>query len=155
VCRRSHGTPLSEILSAAGAAQRSPVLVGGFHGAWLAADEVAVADLARASLAAWDATSGAGVLVVLPPDGSVLAETARIVDYLADQSARQCLACINGLPRLGSVVRTLADGTQVSAMVAEGHRLAALVRGRGACHHADGAARVVRSALRLAARASS
>lgn len=150
-----HGTPLREVLAAAGATQPAPVLVGGFHGAWLAPDEVAVADLSRASLATWDATPGAGVLVVLPPGGSLLDETARIVDLLADRSARQCVACINGLPRMGGVLRALAEGTRVPEAVAEGHRLAALVRGRGACHHPDGVARLFRSALRLTTGASS
>jgi NADH:ubiquinone oxidoreductase subunit F (NADH-binding) len=145
----AHGTPLREVLGAAGQLHPAPVLVGGFHGAWLTAAEAAEADLSRASLAPFGASPGAGVLIALPAGMSGLAETARITAYLAGQSARQCGPCRNGLPRMADVLARLAAGELDLGLVAEGHRLARMTVGRGACHHPDGTVRLVRSALRV------
>ena len=126
-----------------------PVLVGGFHGAWLAPGEAASARLSRASLSRLGASPGAGVLVALPPGRCGLAETARIVHHLAGASARQCGPCRNGLPAMADTLARLAGGGPTPELVARTHRLTALVSGRGACHHPDGTARLVRSALRV------
>lgn len=143
------GTPLPEVLDRAGATPDSAVLVGGFHGAWLAPDEVERAALSRASLSRFGAAPGAGVLLVLPAGASGLAESARIVGYLAGASARQCVACVNGLPAMADVLARLAAGERDTALVARCRTLADRVTGRGACHHPDGTARLVRSALRV------
>lgn len=143
------GTPLVEVLDAAGVPEPGPVLVGGFHGAWLAPGEVAAAALSRASLAEWGASPGAGVLAVLAPGASGLAETARVTRWLADASARQCVACVNGLPALATLLERLAAGERDPGLVTAARRLAGRVAGRGACHHPDGTARLVMSALRV------
>ncbi len=141
-----HGAPLRDVLGLAGPRGETPVLVGGFHGAWLAPREVAGAAFSRASLGAFGASPGAGVLIVLPAGASGLTETARITAYLAGQSAGQCGPCVNGLPRLAAVLGRVAAG---HGDVTELLRLAGLTEGRGACHHPDGTVRLVRSALRV------
>ncbi|MGW2833574.1 NADH-ubiquinone oxidoreductase-F iron-sulfur binding region domain-containing protein [Streptomyces sp. NPDC001286] len=78
---------------------------------------------------------------------SSTAETARVLRYLALQSAGQCGPCLNGLPRIAAAFRTLtAPGPQGGART-DVARWAGLVEGRGACHHPDGTVRLVRSAM--------
>jgi NADH:ubiquinone oxidoreductase subunit F (NADH-binding) len=143
------GAPLRRILAAAGRAHAGPVLVGGFHGAWLTADEVAGARLCAAGLRRYGAAPGAGVLVALPAGADGLVESARIVGYLAGQSSGRCGPCHNGLPRLADVLGRLAAGERHPRLVATALEQADLVAGRGACHHPDGTVRLVRSALRV------
>ena len=145
----AHGTALRQVLESAGMRPGGPVLVGGFHGAWLAAPDVDAASFSRASLGTYGASTGAGVLIVLPPGASGMVETARIVAYLAGQSARQCGPCFNGLPRMAEVLARVAAGDRDAGLVGELHRLTGLTAGRGACHHPDGTVRLVRSALRV------
>ncbi len=78
------------------------------------------------------------------PDSSPADFTARVVDYLAGQSARRCGPCLNGLPALADAVHAVADGTGGPERV---QQLADLVAGRGACAHPDGTARLARSLL--------
>ncbi|MFB9747843.1 NADH-ubiquinone oxidoreductase-F iron-sulfur binding region domain-containing protein, partial [Leifsonia shinshuensis] len=54
-----------------------------------------------------------------------------------------------GLPAMAERFADLAAGRLAQQAAAEGARLAELVDGRGSCHHPDGAARLVRSALRV------
>ncbi|MBN9098502.1 MAG: SLBB domain-containing protein [Pseudonocardia sp.] len=145
-----HGAPLRDVVGLAGPRGETPVLVGGFHGAWLAPHEVAGAAFCRASLGTFGASPGAGVLIVLPAGASGLAETARITAYLAGQSAGQCGPCVNGLPRLAAELGRVAAGHGSRPDDrAELYRLAGLTEGRGACHHPDGTVRLVGSALRV------
>jgi NADH:ubiquinone oxidoreductase subunit F (NADH-binding) len=101
------------------------------------------------------------VLAALPADRCGLAETARVLRYLALQSAGQCGPCLNGLPRIAAAFSELArPGAATGALGRAGYRAgvrdrvrediarwAGLVAGRGACHHPDGTVRLVRSAL--------
>ena len=76
-----------------------------------------------------------------------MAVTAAIVGYLARASARQCGPCLFGLPALAEGLARLRDGSARRRELARlGEDLVA-VAGRGACHHPDGAVRLVRSAL--------
>ena len=59
----------------------------------------------------------------------------------------QCGPCFNGLPRIAAAVDHLAGPRPDQRARADLERWAGLVTGRGACHHPDGAARFVRSAL--------
>nr|WP_281369022.1 NADH-ubiquinone oxidoreductase-F iron-sulfur binding region domain-containing protein [Nocardioides ungokensis] len=95
-------------------------------------------------LAALGTPLGAGVLLVPDADTCPVELTSRIVTFLAGQSAGRCGPCLNGLPALAAAVRDLATGWGGAARAGE---LAALVRGRGACAHPDGTARLVRSLL--------
>jgi NADH:ubiquinone oxidoreductase subunit F (NADH-binding) len=133
---------IASIVARAGAEARlaGGVLLGGYHGQWIAATETTAAPGDRA---------GAGVVHVLGPQRCGLAATADIVAELAVASAGQCGPCLFGLPALASRFGDLAAGRLAAQAAAEAARLAEVVDGRGACHHPDGAARLVRSALRV------
>ena len=51
---------------------------------------------------------GAGIVVVLPDSSCGLAETARVIRYLADENAGQCGPCMFGLPALADAMADLA-----------------------------------------------
>ena len=139
------GTALTDIIDPRGV---SAVLVGGYHGSWLLADSFAGARLSRSGLKELGASPGAGIVHALGRTECGLARTAEIVGYLADESARQCGPCLNGLPRLAELVEELAYGRANDAVAKEIRRIVRLVDGRGACRHPDGSARLIRSALR-------
>lgn len=132
------------------------VLVGGFHGGWIDAEELSTTTLTSTSMGRLGLTPGAGIMHGLGRSRCGLQASADIVAYLAGQSARQCGPCVNGLPRLADSVAALALPRQrdASAFGAEesARRLAELVTSRGSCKHPDGTARFVRSTLRVFAR---
>ena len=145
------GTPLRSVLAAAGVDQRdaSAALVGGFGGTWLALPDALDMPLAEESLRGAGATLGAGVVAVLGQDGCPLAETAHVAAYLETQGAGQCGPCLNGLPALAGATAELAwRPTGQHRLPSRLEQLGAQIEGRGACHHPDGAVRLVRSALR-------
>jgi NADH:ubiquinone oxidoreductase subunit F (NADH-binding) len=140
---------------------RQGVLLGGYHGSWLTGSQAQRLTLDNRSLGAVGARVGAGIVIVLPPDRCGLAETARVVRYLALESAGQCGPCLNGLPRIATALAELASPVSVSSasgtragrpprpdVLAAIERWSGLVTGRGACHHPDGTVRFVASALR-------
>jgi len=139
------GTPLRTLLSAG--AQAQAWLVGGYHGSWLPMPDATGLTLDYRSLSTLGAAPGAGVLAALPADRCGLAEAARIVRYLAAESAGQCGPCLNGLPRIAGALAELAGPQPRRRTVADAERWAGLVTGRGACSHPDGTARFVRSTL--------
>jgi NADH:ubiquinone oxidoreductase subunit F (NADH-binding) len=145
------GIPIGHLLELAGgpATALAAVLVGGYHGTWLPIADAVSAPMSAAGLAPFGATPGAGVLYALPTALCGLVETARITDYLAQQSAKQCGPCRNGLPAMADTLRRLADRERDSRLPDQVARLAALVVNRGACHHPDGVVRMVRSAMRV------
>jgi NADH:ubiquinone oxidoreductase subunit F (NADH-binding) len=122
------------------------VLLGGYHGSWLPAGALG-ARLSRSGLAPLGAIPGAGVVHVLGRNECGLERTAEIASYLADQSARQCGPCLNGLPRLSLLLDQLAYGRVDDVLIDEIHRTIGLIDGRGSCRHPDGTARMVRTAL--------
>jgi NADH:ubiquinone oxidoreductase subunit F (NADH-binding) len=145
------GTPIGTLLDQAGGPAEPPqaVLAGGYFGGWLPLPEAGSVPLSQRSLREAGAALGPGVLVVLPAGSCPLAETARVVRYLAGQSAGQCGPCTNGLPALAEALSQVAfarPGPEVLRWTTE---LLALVRGRGACHLPDGAAGLVASTLRV------
>ncbi|MGX9792348.1 NADH-ubiquinone oxidoreductase-F iron-sulfur binding region domain-containing protein [Mycobacterium sp. MMS18-G62] len=145
------GVSLTELLARSGATDPrtvSAVLVGGYHGSWVPAGALDGARLSRSGLASFGASPGAGIVHALGVGECGLARTAQIAAYLAEQSARQCGPCLNGLPRLAELLDELAYGRAGDALVRDVHRMVRLIDGRGACRHPDGTARMVRSALR-------
>ena len=150
------GIPLAELLGlhangdgtascTAGVVQA--VLVGGYHGAWLPATAALRLPLANAALRPLGAAVGAGVVAALPAGRCGLAETARVARYLALESAGKCGPCFNGLPRIADALTDLAGPQPAPRNRSDLERWAALVEGRGACHHPDGTVRFIRSAL--------
>jgi len=145
------GTALTDLIEHAGDADPgmvSAVLIGGYHGSWLPASTFAGLRLSRSSLKSVGASPGAGIIHALGIFECGLSHTAEIARYLAEQSARQCGPCLNGLPRVAELLRDLAHGRATDSLVKEIRRVTAMVDGRGACRHPDGTARMIRSALR-------
>lgn len=141
---------LTDLLVHAGGAELAAlqaVLIGGYHGSWIPAEEFDGTRLSRATLRPLGASPGAGIVHGLARHDCGLAETAAITAYLAEQSARQCGPCLNGLPQLAELVGKLAHGRANDHLIKEIRRLAGLVESRGSCRHPDGTARMVRSAL--------
>jgi NADH:ubiquinone oxidoreductase, NADH-binding (51 kD) subunit len=145
------GTPLREVLAAAGGivGRVSAILLGGYHGTWLDADQAVDLPLCQAALRPHGAALGCRVIVALPADVCGLVETARVARYLAEQSAGQCGPCHNGLPALAAAFVELAGPGPHRTGRARIDQLTTLVEGRGACHHPDGTVRFLRSALRV------
>jgi NADH:ubiquinone oxidoreductase subunit F (NADH-binding) len=141
------GIPLRNVLGDTPPTPESAVLLGGYHGMWLPAARAAALTLDNRSLEPAGARVGAGIVISLPPDRCGLVETARVVRYLALESAGQCGPCLNGLPRIAAAFLELATGRPRPRTVEDLQRWSGLVTGRGACHHPDGTARLVRSAL--------
>ena len=106
------GTPVRDILALAGgpAVPLQALLLGGYFGSWARAEEVAGLPFSAAGLAGAGAAPGAGLIAALPADACGLAETARVVRYLADSSAGQCGPCLFGLDAVAGKVEQLARG---------------------------------------------
>ena len=144
------GTAAGEVVILAGGPTEDlqALLIGGYFGAWLPAAVAWPVQLTQAGLRAVGGALGAGVVIALPGSSCGLAETARVVRYLAEQGAGQCGPCLMGLPALAGAVADLAfqggRGRAVDAIAA----LLPLIEGRGACRHPDGATQLARSAIR-------
>ena len=143
------GTAMSELLAAAGGPSESlqALLVGGYFGTWMAASQATSLRLAREDLRSVGCTLGSGVLIALGESSCGLHESARVIAYLAAQSAGQCGPCVYGLRAIADAVGALAAGDAHPQDRDRVLRWTAEVRGRGACHHPDGAVRFVESAL--------
>jgi NADH:ubiquinone oxidoreductase subunit F (NADH-binding) len=139
------GAPLRTLIPASQDAQA--VLIGGFHGTWLPIETIGTLTLDNKALNRHGAAVGAGVIAALPADRCGLAEAARVVRYLAAESAGQCGPCLNGLPRIAAAMAVLAGSGHHSQVRKDLERWAGLVTGRGACNHPDGTVRFVRSTL--------
>lgn len=143
------GTPLGHILERAGLAEPpGAVLLGGYGGTWMEASGLDV-PFAPSALQPRGATVGAGVIGVLPAGACGIAETARIVAYLSDESAGQCGPCTFGLPAVVDDLDRLAVGAADPALLERLRRRLEVIPGRGACGLPDGAVRLVQSALRV------
>jgi NADH:ubiquinone oxidoreductase subunit F (NADH-binding) len=147
------GTTIGALVHAVGALTAPPaaVLVGGYAGGWLRPTEAWPVPYSRAGLRAVGLSPGVGLVGVLPADRCPVVETARLVGWLAGESAGQCGPCLNGLPALAAGLRQLAGGvrraTRATELPERLARWAGMVDGRGACHHPDGVATLVRSLL--------
>jgi NADH:ubiquinone oxidoreductase subunit F (NADH-binding) len=146
VVEAPRGTSLRHVLAASEPVRPTAVLVGGYHGAWVPTSSLDV-PLTRTALAPWNAAVGAGVLHVLDDGTCPLRFAAEVVDYLSEESARQCGPCLNGLPHLAKNLHRLASGVRDPRLPVEIARMARQVTGRGACAHPDGSARFVASTL--------
>ena len=141
------GTPVNQVLGLAGGASAplQALLLGGYFGTWVSAAAAAALPFSAAGLAPLGASTGAGLIAALPDGACGLAETARVVRYLADESAGQCGPCIFGLDAIAGQLQQIADGS--SSDLGLLRRWLGQADGRGACSHPDGAVRLVRSTL--------
>ena len=142
------GTPLRAILDTAGSdPDPLAVLLGGYGGTWLHAKHLDT-PYNNAALKNLGVSTGAGVIVVVPKGACGVAETQRVVRWMANESARQCGPCAFGLP---SLAEDLAQIARVSRDAETAyHRLierCGVIEGRGACRHPDGVIRFIRTAL--------
>lgn len=143
-----HGASLSSLIDAAGGLRCniSGVLIGGYAGTWAQGGALHTIALSDEQLAPLGASLGSGVIALLSDQACPIAETARLMSWLADQSAGQCGPCLNGLHAIAATFAEVAVG---AGQRDAGERLAQLVsltRGRGACRHPDGAVRLIESA---------
>jgi NADH:ubiquinone oxidoreductase subunit F (NADH-binding) len=144
------GTTVGEVVMLAGGPTEDlqALLIGGYSGSWLPVEVAWPLPMNQASLRAAGAALGAGILIALPGSSCGLAETARVIRYLADESAGQCGPCMMGLPALASALAGLAFHGGREGAVSAVATLIPLIEGRGACRHPDGAARLADSAIR-------
>ncbi|HSS61305.1 MAG TPA: NADH-ubiquinone oxidoreductase-F iron-sulfur binding region domain-containing protein [Candidatus Limnocylindrales bacterium] len=123
-------------------------LIGGYFGTWLAPPALESlpldVDVLRSK---HGAAFGCGVLAVLPQGGCAIVESTRILMYLAAETAGQCGPCINGLAALADAMQRIASSSPESGDIDRVWRWIEMVRGRGACHHPDGAVGQLSSAL--------
>jgi len=145
----AQGTTVAEAVTEAGRSTDGvgAVLLGGFFGSWVAADEAWRLPLDSVGLRATGRSLGCGVIGLLDHGDCGVRVTATIATFLGEQSAQQCGPCVFGL-------RAIAEALQrIAGLEPQAHDLARLrtwateVRGRGACRHPDGAAGFVLSAL--------
>ncbi len=123
-------------------------LLGGYFGTWLAADTLPHLPLDAAALGEGHGASlGCGVLAVLPEEACGIIEAARIVSYLAAQTAGQCGPCVHGLKAIAATMTRVASAEAVPADIDRVRQWMRLVRGRGVCRHPDGAISQLGSAL--------
>jgi NADH:ubiquinone oxidoreductase subunit F (NADH-binding)/ferredoxin len=141
------GVPLGSVLDICQAPAGDGVLVGGYHGMWLPAENAYIVPVSRAGLEAVGGTLGAGIVLPLGDGTCPLGEVSRIASYLAGESAGQCGPCKLGLPRIARALAALIDGSGGIESLDVARRSAAAVSGRGACAHPDGVTRFVLSAL--------
>jgi NADH:ubiquinone oxidoreductase subunit F (NADH-binding) len=142
------GTSLRELLRNTGLeAPPQAVLTGGYFGSWLPGR--ADVSISPGGLSAAGGLLGPGVFAVLPDNRCGLAETARILAYLASQTAGQCGPCVHGTPALAQALHEIAFGRPDGAVIAWVQQLTGLLEGRGACHLPDGVAALATSAMNV------
>ena len=138
------GAPAATALPAGGA-----VLLGGYFGGWAPVDAVRDVPLDPAVLRERDLAFGCGVVSVAGAETCGVRATAEIMSYMAAESAGQCGPCVFGLTAIAEALRNLATGRAGDGELAQIERWSGLVRGRGACHHPDGAIGLLQSALQV------
>lgn len=135
VLEAPRGTPVGALLAQAGGETEpvQAVLFGGYGGTWLPRDS-------------GETVSGISAVYALPARACGLAYTAKILAYLAAESARQCGPCMFGLSAIAVDFAELVRGGDATGRLA---RRLPVISGRGACAHPDGAVRLASSALRV------
>jgi NADH:ubiquinone oxidoreductase subunit F (NADH-binding) len=143
------GTPLGSLIAAAGGltAPAHAALIGGYGGTWVRSQRVSELPLSDEGLEPHGASLGAGVVALLDDDACPVAETARLLRWLANESAGQCGPCIHGLDAIAAEFAKITSGATAAEQTQRLQHLTAIVHGRGACGHPDGAVRLAQSAL--------
>ncbi len=143
------GTTLRELVTMAGGltADVQAVMLGGYFGGWAPVGGMWDVPLDPASLEARSLGFGCGVVSLLPADACGVWATGQVMSYMAGESARQCGPCVFGLGAIAGATRRLAALHPTERDLHDVVRWADMVAGRGACHHPDGAAGLLRSSL--------
>jgi NADH:ubiquinone oxidoreductase subunit F (NADH-binding) len=143
------GVTVEQAIACAGGATEAPqaILLGGYFGTWLPATCLPTLHLDRHELQAAGTSFGCGVIAVLPHSRCGLYEAASVLSYLAAESAGQCGPCVFGLRSVASTMTRIAQGLGHHADQALLRRWDKEIRGRGECHHPDGALRHLQSAI--------
>lgn len=145
------GTTVGEAATRAGARRDElrAVVLGGYFGTW--ADVGAVWDLPLDPTPMRQAglTFGCGIVGFLAAGSCGVIATARIMRFMARESAGQCGPCLYGLDALAGATTRIAAGHARDDDLERIDRLAAITATRGACHHPDGAVQLVTSAVRV------
>lgn len=143
------GAALGDVLAICGgpAEPLQGALLGGYGGVFVSGPHLLELRLDEERLRPRGASLGAGVLVAVPASRCPLAVAARLVRYLDSERAGQCGPCVHGLAELATATEHLAFSRPRRREVTRIELLCQLVAGRGACHHPDGAAQLVGSAL--------
>jgi NADH:ubiquinone oxidoreductase subunit F (NADH-binding) len=144
-----YGASLSSLIGAAGGstARLRGVLLGGYGGAWVGGAHLHELVLSDEQLASHGVSLGAGVVLLLSEDACPVAETSRVVRWLARENAGQCGPCVHGLDAIATTFEEIASGVAQARATERIARLAGVIRGRGACGHPDGAVRLILSAI--------
>jgi NADH:ubiquinone oxidoreductase subunit F (NADH-binding) len=143
------GSTVDEVLALAGGVRGTAraVLLGGYFGGWISARQAGTMVLDPRGMRAAGGSLGCGVVSVLDETSDPLDVSARIMQHLATESAAQCGPCFFGLRSLSAATRRLAGRQPDPGDLPQLHRWAAMVKGRGACRHPDGAVAFLQSAL--------
>jgi NADH:ubiquinone oxidoreductase subunit F (NADH-binding) len=145
-----YGTPLRALFGAAGglSSELAGVLIGGYFGSWLPASRVGEIELSNEGLARHGGALGCGAVVALPDSACPVAETVRVAVYLATETAGQCGPCVHGTAAIARTLHGIAEGKASRTAFVDLDRWATELPGRGACHHPNGMAHFVATALR-------
>jgi NADH:ubiquinone oxidoreductase subunit F (NADH-binding) len=144
------GTRLGDAVSSVGGTTSgvTAVLMGGYFGGWIPAREAWPLPLDPVAMRAAGHAFGCGVVSLLPEGRCGVVASAQVMTYLASQSARQCGPCVMGLSAIAEAVSRLAACRPAQGDLERVARWTGQLVGRGACHHPDGAASFLQSALR-------
>jgi NADH:ubiquinone oxidoreductase subunit F (NADH-binding) len=145
------GSTLGDAAAAAGGVNGDvgAVLLGGYFGGWADVDEQWGLPLDAHSMRARGLALGCGVVHFLPAQTCGVEATARIMTFLASQSARQCGPCVFGLAAIADATRRLAARSPRADDLERIVRWSGQLTGRGACRHPDGAVALLQSALHI------
>jgi NADH:ubiquinone oxidoreductase subunit F (NADH-binding) len=143
------GSTVGDAIAGAGGTSRTAqaVLLGGYFGTWVPAYQADALRLDDESAARANLRLGCGVVHVLPEGACGVIETARILRYLASESAHQCGPCMYGLDALARTVEVIGMGGARARDFVNLERWTDQLRvGRGSCKHPDGAVGLLQSA---------
>jgi NADH:ubiquinone oxidoreductase subunit F (NADH-binding) len=123
------------------------VLLGGYFGRWTTPITAWSLPIDGKAVHAAGLTLGSGMVSFCGRSECGVALTARMIDYLAGQSAAQCGPCVFGLRAVADTLRAVAGLRAGRDDLARLERWRGQLFGRGACHHPDGAAALLGSAM--------
>jgi len=146
---RTIGDVLSAAWQSLDGAPPQAVLLGGYGGSWVEGAKAVHLRVDVDALRAEGLSLGAGLIGPLPESACGLEESARLVRYLAGQSARQCGPCVFGLAAVAELASDLSGGRLGRKGRRNLDRFMHEIAGRGACRHPDGALRMYTSALQV------